>query len=262
MKHAIRMVCAAALVSAALVSNSVADTVRLAGSPSVIALVINPNRAAVERATGTVLEVVGSETGQGLADLVDHKADLAMVSERIDMAVAAAAKAGRTIHPSALWVHELLKDEIVFLVHPSNPVTRLTLAQLGDIHSGRISNWKQVGGRDRPITVYAGGATEGTSAMVRKVVMRGADYAGGARPRMSMVPVSDQVQADESAIGAVGRAAVKPGAEAKVIESPRITRQLSLITVGAPSPRLSQVIDALKRAAAGQLTHEAVLIAQ
>jgi phosphate transport system substrate-binding protein len=262
MKHATCLILAAALIAAGLASNAAADTVRLAGAPSVIALVINPNRAAVERATGYTLEVVASGTGQGLVDLADRKADVAMVSERIDMAVADAAKAGRKIHPSALWVHELRKDEIVFLVHASNPVSKLTLAQLSDINTGRITNWKQVGGKDRPITVYSGAVTEGTSALVRKVVMRGADYAGGVRTALALTPVSDLVQGDESAIAAVGKTLVRPGAAVKVIETTRMTRQLSLMTVGAPSPKVAQVIDALKRAAAGQLTHETVLVAQ
>jgi phosphate transport system substrate-binding protein len=260
MRQAFRLISIAALVLAAC--GALADTVRLAGSPAVISAVINPNRAAVERATGDTLEVVSSETGQGLADLADRRADVAMVSERIDAAVLAAERAGRKLHPSALWVHELQKDEVVFLVHASNPVARLSMAQLRDIHTGRITNWKQVGGKDRPITVYAGAVTGGAGALVRKVVMGGADYPGGVRTSTSMVAVSDLVQGDESAIGAVGKGLVKPGAATRTIDTPRLTRQLSLITVGAPSPKAARVIEALKRAAAGQLPHETLLVAQ
>jgi phosphate transport system substrate-binding protein len=261
MKHALRLLSTVALISATFVSAAVADTVRLSGSPAVIAAVINPHRAAVERATGHTLQVASSETGQGLADLADRKADVAMVSERIDAAVAAAGRAGKQVHPSALWVHELQKDEVVFLVHASNPVGKLSMEQLSDIHTGKISNWKQVGGPDRLITVYAGSLT-GAGAVVRKVVMGGADYTGGARSTTSMVPVSDLVQADESAIGAIGKALVNPRASTRTIDTPRVSRQLSLITVGAPSAQVSRVIEALKRAAAGQLGHDTVLVAQ
>ena len=45
--------------------------------------------------------------------------------------------------------------EIVFIVHANNPVTKLTLQQLSDIHTGKITNWKQLGGKDLPITVYS-----------------------------------------------------------------------------------------------------------
>jgi phosphate transport system substrate-binding protein len=248
MKQAIRLLSTVALISAAFASTAVADTVRLAGSPAVIAVVINPHRAAVERATGHTLEVVASETGQGLADLANQKADVAMVAERIDAAVAAAGRAGKQIHPSALWVHELHKDEVVFLVHASNPVGKLSMAQLNDIHTGKISNWKQVGGPDRRITVYSGPLTGGASSLARSTA--------------SMAQVSDLVQGDESAIGAVGKTLVKPGAATRTVETPRVSRQLSLITVGAPSAQVSRVIDALKRAAAGQLAPEAVLVAQ
>jgi hypothetical protein len=92
--------------------------------------------------------------------------------------------------------------------------------------------------------------------------MGGADYPGGVRTSTSMVAVSDLVQGDESAIGAVGKGLVKPGAATRTIDTPRLTRQLSLITVGAPSPKAARVIEALKRAAAGQLPHETLLVAQ
>lgn len=249
MRQALRLISIAALVLPA--SGALAETVRLAGSPAVIAAVINPNRAAIERATGDTLEVVSTETGQGLADLADRKADVAMVSERIDAALLAAERAGRKLHRSALWVHELQTDEVVFLVHASNPVARLSMVQLSDIHTGRITNWKQLGGKDRAITVYTGSLTGG------------AGYAGGVRSSTSVIAVADLVQGDESAIGAVGKGLVKPGAATRTIETPRVTRQLSLITVGAPSPKASRAIEALKRAAAaGQLPRETVLVAQ
>jgi phosphate transport system substrate-binding protein len=261
MKHAFCLL-SAALTSAAFVPSALADTVRLSGSPAVIAAVINPHRAAVERATGHTLEVVSSETGQGMADLADQKADVAMVSERIDAAVAAAGRAGKRIHPSALWVHELQKDEVVFLVHASNPVGKLSMAQLSDIHTGKIGNWKQVGGPDRRITVYAGSLNGATSGVVRTVVMGGANYRDGIRSMTSMVPVSELVQADESAIGAVNKALVPAGASARAVDTPRVSRQLSLITVGAPAQPVARVIDALKRAAAGQLGPDTVLVAK
>ena len=47
------------------------------------------------------------------------------------------------------------RDAIEFIVHPSNPVQGLTTAQVRDIYQGRITNWKQVGGKDAPIKVYA-----------------------------------------------------------------------------------------------------------
>ena len=47
------------------------------------------------------------------------------------------------------------RDAIQFIVHESNPVKGLSTAQLRDIYQGRIKNWKELGGADAPIKVYA-----------------------------------------------------------------------------------------------------------
>src|SRR5262245_24049334 len=112
---------------------ALADTVKLHGATTVVDVVINPHRSAVQQATGHTLEIVGNATGRGLVDLADGKADASLVSEPLDIAVAAAAAAGKTLDPSKLKLHEIRKDEIVFVVHPSNPVSSLTWEQIRDI---------------------------------------------------------------------------------------------------------------------------------
>lgn len=76
MKHICCLISLATLIAS--VSTRVqADTVKLAGSISVINLVINPYRASVEKLTGHTVEVVESGSGKGLVDLANNKADAA-----------------------------------------------------------------------------------------------------------------------------------------------------------------------------------------
>jgi phosphate transport system substrate-binding protein len=225
-----------------------ADTVKLAGATTVVNVVINPHRAAVEKATGHTLEINGNATGRGMVDLSDSKADAAMVSEPMDIALAAAEVAGKKLDASKFRFHEIRKDEIVFIVHPKNPVSKLTLQQLGDIHTGKITNWKQVGGKDLPITVYSDALTGGTRAMIRKAVLKDADYATSVKSLTSVSRIADLVPNDEAAIGGLGRGFVKDG-KAKIIETSKIERPLAIVTVGEPQPKVKQVIDALRTAA-------------
>lgn len=53
-------------------------------------------------------------------------------------------------------------DGIGIIVHPDNPVTDLTIEQIGKIYSGEISNWKEVGGSDAPIVCIGREAASGT----------------------------------------------------------------------------------------------------
>ena len=57
-----------------------------------------------------------------------------------------------------------------------NPVISLRWEQLRDIHTGKITNWKQVGGKDQAITVYCDAPTGGTRALIKKVIMDEEDY--------------------------------------------------------------------------------------
>ena len=109
-------------VAAAMSSAVLADTVTLYGATTVVDAVINPHRNAVQQATGHTLEIVGNATGRGLLDLSECKADASLVSEPLDIAIAAAAVAGRTIDLAKLKMREVQKAEIVFVVHPSNQV--------------------------------------------------------------------------------------------------------------------------------------------
>lgn len=238
-----------AAVAAFLPLSAHADTVKLAGATTVVNVVINPYRAAVEKATGHTLEINGNATGRGLVDLSDNKADAAMVSEPMDIALQAAEAAGRKLDGSKLKMHELRKDEIVFIVHPSNPVTKLTLQQLGDIHTGKVTNWKQLGGKDMPITVYSDALTGGTRAMIKKVVLNNQEYAPSVKSLTSVSRIADLVPTDEAAIGGLGRGFVKSDGKVKVVETSKIERPLALVTIGEPQPKVRQVIEAFRAAA-------------
>ena len=238
------VVAAAAILTAAFITQASAEAVKLHGATTVVNVLVNPHRAAVEKATGHTLEIVGNATGKGLVDLTDGKADASMCSEPLDIAVAAAEVAGKKIDPKSLRLHEVKKDEIVFVVHPANPVTKLTWEQISDIHTGKITNWKQVGGKDLPIIVYSDAVTGGTRAMVKKVVMGGAEYAASVKSLISVARVAEVVPKEEGSIGGVGKGFVD--AKVKIVQTNKIERPLGFVTVGEPSAKVKQVIDAFR----------------
>ena len=250
MKNAVTRVSVAALIAMTSGTYALADVVKLSGSTTVVNVVIKPHRATVEKSTGHTLEIVGQATGKGMVDMIDNKADAAMVSEPLDMAVASAEVAGRKIDASKLQMHYLRKDEIVFLVNASNPVSKLSFAQLSDIHTGKITNWKQVGGKDQAITVYSEGVSGATRAIVRKVVMNGADYADSVKALTSISRIAELIPNDDSGIGGLGKGFVKSDGKTKVIETTKIERPLALVTVGEPSAKVKKVVDAFKAATA------------
>ena len=67
----------------------------------------------------------------------------------------------------------LALDALVFIVHPSNRVKSLSQQQIRDIYTGRITNWKQVGGADHEIHPYMRDADSGSQEKMETIVMRG-----------------------------------------------------------------------------------------
>jgi phosphate transport system substrate-binding protein len=68
--------------------------------------------------------------------------------------------------------HVVARDAIAIVVNPSNPVNNLTIRQLSDIYSGKINNWKEVGGEDRVIVRLSRETNSGTHVFFLENVIR------------------------------------------------------------------------------------------
>ncbi|MES2298701.1 MAG: substrate-binding domain-containing protein [Pseudomonadota bacterium] len=243
------LVSALALVCASVSAGAYADTVKLCGSSTVVAQIIKPHREAAEKASGHTLEIVANGTGKGLADLVaGGKCDAAMSSDFLEDAVAAATKAGAKVDAKTLVFHNIKTDEIVFIVHPSNTVGSLSWEQIKDIHTGKITNWKDVGGKDLPITVNSEVPSGGNGAMIKHAILGGADFAATTKLHDKPVRVYEMVKGDEKGIGGLGKGLIGDAGKVKIIQTKKLERPLAIITVGEASAKVKQVIDALKAA--------------
>ena len=229
-----------------------AEELQLWGSTTCQKRFLEPGAAALEKATGIKIKVLGVGTGKGMLALFDGKAKVALASEKLEDAVASAVneakKAGTEAKvPDDLQFHEITKDVIVPIVNKDNPVSALTWAQLADLNTGKVSNWKDVGGPDLPVVVITSHAGSATKAVFQKMVMNKADYAAGAIEVKSTRLEIGEVSKNKGGIGAVsaGFFNMNPDA-AKIVKSDTIDRPLGLITVGAPTPEVQKVIDYFK----------------
>jgi len=114
------------------------------------------------------LSVTGGGSGTGLAALVNGTVDIANASRQIKQEELDQAKANG-IDPVEFVV---ARDAIAVIVNPENPVTQLTLRQISDIYSGKINNWKQIGGDDRPIVRLSRETNSGTHVYFLEKVIR------------------------------------------------------------------------------------------
>ena len=221
------------------------EEVRLHGAASVADQLVNPYKAAVEQATGYTLAVVVSNAGRGLISLVEGKCDAAMASAALETTVKAAKAAGKEIDIATLQMHVAATDEVVFIVHPSNPVTSLTWEQIRDIHTGRITNWKAVGGKDLPITVFTDAPASATRGLIKDSVLGGQEYSPQAQALDAVKSVNDRVATTEAGIGGLGKGFVDAAA-VRVVQTRKLERPLGFITLGNPSEKVQKVIEAYR----------------
>ena len=114
------------------------------------------------------LSVSGGGSGTGIASLINNTTDIANASRRIKSEEIANAEANG-ITPIEFVV---ARDAIAIIVNPDNPIDELSLQQLSDIYSGKISNWKELGGEDRPIVRLSRETNSGTHVYFLEQVLR------------------------------------------------------------------------------------------
>ena len=110
----------------------------------------------------------------------------------------------------------MARDGLAIYVHSSNPVQELTLAQIREIYTGRITNWKAVGGSDEPIIIYSRENSSGTYVYFREVVLLNKDFSPRAQTLQGTAAVVNAVSKDSNGIGYGGAAYAKGVKFAKV----------------------------------------------
>jgi phosphate transport system substrate-binding protein len=248
---------AATLALASAPSRSVAQELRYSGSSTIGQSILEAAgaRAAFERKSGVrfaSFEVPGS--GKGVEALVAGKVNVAGASRPLKADEKAKKVLGTIIG----------YDAVAVFVHKDNPVKDLSKEQLKDIFTGKITNWKQVGGKDAPIAVNTEiqGDKRATMEMFNELVMDKARYAAGFKqidlPKDQIVDVAKNPNAIGTpslgllaAVPADVRAKVKALAVDGIPATPEniqsgaylISRPLNLATIGPPAGAVKTFVD-------------------
>lgn len=238
-----------------ITGNVFAAEVALWGSTTCQKRFLEPGAKALEDATGVKIKVFGVGTGKGMVALFDGKTNVAITSNDLEGTIKSTQKVlkkdGRpeAAIPGNIQFHEITKDIIVPIVNKDNTVENLSWAQLSDLNTGKIKNWKDVGGPDLSVQVVTSHAGSSTKAVFQEQVMKKADYAAEAIEVNSTRLEINEVSKVAGGVGAVseGFFNLNPG-KTKTIKSDSISRPLALITIGDPTPDVQKIIDFFRSA--------------
>jgi len=193
-----------------------------------------------------------SGSGNGAKSLINKTCDIASMSRSMKTRELDAARS-KGVYPAPSVI---ALDALAIVVHPSNPVRTLTIAQIADIYTGRVTNWHQVGGPYSPILVIQRESNSGTQESFKELVIgKGIRVVRNAETQASNGAVKSRVSLTKGAIGFLGLgfidATVKKVAVNGVLPSPAsvkngrypLSRPLFMVTDGQPAGYVKQFVD-------------------
>ncbi|MBD3286447.1 phosphate ABC transporter substrate-binding protein PstS family protein [candidate division WOR-3 bacterium] len=220
-------------------------SLQIRGSDTMLQLSTSWAEAYMKANPDVQIAVSGGGSGTGIAAMINGTVDIANASRLMKDKEKEECEANG-ITPVE---HVVAKDGISVVVNPANPVRELTMGQIKDIYTGKVTNWKEVGGPDHEITLAARDNSSGTYAFFQKNVLMKEDYSPKALNLQSNSAIVEEVAQNEYAIGYIGLGylvdagdkvaavavdGVKPDNKSVASGEYKIARGLQMYTNGEP----------------------------
>jgi phosphate transport system substrate-binding protein len=175
---------------------------KIKGSDTVLPLAQKEAETYMKTNKMAKLTVTGGGSGVGFAALVDNTTDIAMASRKIKMDEKIKLQdAGRAYKETIIAY-----DALSVIVNNDNKVSQLTREQLEGIFTGKIKNWKEVGGDDMPMVVYSRESSSGTFEFFKEHVLNKKNYASSVLSMPATGAIVQSVSQTKGAIGYIGLA--------------------------------------------------------
>jgi phosphate transport system substrate-binding protein len=239
------------------------NSLQIKGSDTMVNLGQAWAEAFMQKNPDISLAVTGGGSGTGITSMINNTCDIAEVSremkeEEIRLALS------KGIEPKEIKV---AMDGLAVVVNPGNPVSQLTMEELAAVFTGKIKNWKELGGSDLPIVLLSREVNSGTHVYFKEHVLRGGSARGTEEfpPEALLLPssqaIADEVAQNPGAVGYYGMGYITPkektlkiakdknseyimpGLENVMNNSYPISRPLLMYTKGTPSGAVKRFID-------------------
>lgn len=175
---------------------------KIKGSDTVLPLTQKEAEEYMKKNTGSSIMVTGGGSGVGISAILSGTTDIAQSSRKMKMDEKMKLQdAGK-----AFTEKIIAYDALAVIVHPSNKVSQLTREQLEAIYTGKITNWKEVGGNDMTIVLYSRETSSGTYEFFREHVLNKKNFTASALLMPATGSIVQSVSQTKGAIGYVGLA--------------------------------------------------------
>ncbi|MGD0592016.1 MAG: phosphate ABC transporter substrate-binding protein [Bacteroidota bacterium] len=187
-------------------TNEQSNSLQIKGSDTMVNLGQAWAEAYMKQNPGTSIAVTGGGSGTGISAMVNNTCDIAEVSREMkESEIALIESKGFT--PKKIIV---ALDGLAVVVNPANRISELTIDQLADVFTGKIKNWKELGGRDAKMVLLSREVNSGTHVYFKEHVLRHGnaegkeEFAPEALLLSSSQAIADEVSQNLDAIGYYG----------------------------------------------------------
>lgn len=189
-----------------------ASKITIKGSDTMVILSQKWAELYMKKKPATVIQVTGGGSGVGIAALLNGSTDIANASRKIKPTEIQKLK--DKYNSKGIEI-PCAKDGLSVFLNTNNKVTELTMDQIGQIFSGKITNWKQVGGADMKIQLYGRESSSGTFEFFKEHVVKG-DFSPSTQTLPGTAAIVNAVKKDKSGIGYGGAAYAEGVKECKI----------------------------------------------
>jgi phosphate transport system substrate-binding protein len=233
---------------------TLAADITMTGSTTVLPIAQKAAEEYMKKHPDTKISVSGTGSGDGIKSIIDGTADIGDASRDMKDKEKKMAKE-KGVNPVR---HTVALDCIVPIVHPSNKVSKLSSDQLKGIYTGKIKNWKEVGGGDKPIVVISRDSSSGTFEVWNEKVLDKEKVRPDAQLQASNGAVAQAVAGNKYGIGYVGIGYVNPKIKAVTVNGVKasaatakdksypIARELYMFTQGEPAGAVKDFLAFIK----------------
>jgi phosphate transport system substrate-binding protein len=148
------------------------------------------------------------------------------------------------IGAARLKAYQIGESRVAFAVHPTNTIRALTRGQLSDVFTGKVRNWRELGGADQEIVIVAGQSGDGLRTGVEAELLKGEDLPSGTRAMTSATQIARVVSQLPGGIGIVAPLSLDESV-AELRAGEPIVRPLILVTLGDEPPEVRRVLEAV-----------------
>lgn len=188
----------AAIITTLIPITATAGNISIKGSDTMVILGQRLAEEYMKKNPDTVLQVTGGGSGTGIAALISGTTDICQSSR--SMKQAEKEKLRDRFNTTGVEI-PVARDGLSIYVHSSNPLNEITMDQLKGIFTGKITNWKDVGGADSKIIVYSRENSSGTYVFFKEHVLAGADFTARAQTMPGTGVVVNAVSKEKNGIG-------------------------------------------------------------